>query len=491
METETVISTGCSGLDSVLNGGFSPGYMYFIQGQPGTGKTTLAFQFLLDGVQRQESCMYVGPAGGIKELRKIADSHGWSLDSRFLFQHEIDIALNIEGAKLQIFHPSETELWEAINSIYRSVGQMHPRRIVVDCMAELRFLAQDPLTYRRSMLDMKKRLTEEEATVLFVESGSSADEAQLEAIAHGTIMLERAVHGFGPVRRQLQVTKYRGKKFHGGWHDIDIKTGGVVVFQTLIAAEHRKDYERSLVSSGNEAIDKMLGGGLLRGTNLAILGPSGSGKSTLASQFAVAAARRGERVIVYTFEETTESFIQRSDGIGLGLSEVIQKGHVQLVQIDVATMSPGEFVFRTLQEVEKGDVSMIVIDSINGYINSMPDEKYLIIHLHEILMSFSQMGVTSILTVAQHGVLIAEMQEDLNVTYLADSAILIRFFEMTGEVHRSVSVVKQRMGRHETNIRELDFGEGIAVSEPLRNMHGVLTGLPTFIEDEWKNGKRP
>jgi circadian clock protein KaiC len=477
------VSTGIDGLDEILEGGLAPGRMYLIHGGPGSGKSTLSLQFLIEGIRKGEQCLYIGIAGSGEEISVVAKAHGWNLDPALFNVHEITMSPEaLKRPGMRIFHPSEMELGETIQGILSAVEQVQPRRVVVDSLSELRLLAEDQLRFRREIIALKQSLLTAERTVLLIDYPPvTPDDVQLEALAHGTILLQRMAQNYGPSRRRLQVNKFRAKSFRSGWHDFAIKTGGIEVYPVLVTGEHGRRYERAMISSGKPELDQLLGGGLNKGSSTALIGPAGIGKSTLATQFLAAAAGRGETGALYSFDESIESLLERSEGMGIGIERYVEEGSLTVRQLDVAEVSPGGFISALKAEVENRNVSMIVIDSLNGYLNAMPDEKYLVLQLHELLTYLGQRGVSTIITLAQHGVIGSCVHQQLDISYLADSVILLRFFEFRGEVRRAVSVIKKRRGRHELSIRELTFsGSGISISEPLRNMQGVLSGAPSI-----------
>ncbi|HWI40684.1 MAG TPA: ATPase domain-containing protein [Verrucomicrobiae bacterium] len=478
------MSTGIEGLDEILQGGLSPGRMYLVHGGPGTGKTTLALQFLLEGIRCGEKCLYIGIGGSGEELSAAARAHGWTIEVPSFHVHEITLmGDSLETPKLRVFHRSDLEFGQTIHGILSAVHRISPQRVVVDSLSELRLLAEDQLRLRREIIALKQSLLSADRTILLIDYPPvTPDDVQLEALAHGTVLLERLSQDYGPTRRRLQISKFRAKAFRSGWHDFAIKTGGVEVYPMLATGHHARKYRPDMVSSGKPELDSLLGGGLNKGSSTALIGAAGIGKSTLATQFLLAAAERGENATLYSFDESTESFLERAEGMGLDVASHIEQGLLKVRQLDVAEVSPGEFVTALKSEVEERNVTIIVIDSLNGYLNAMPDEKYLVLQLHELLTYLGQRGVCTIITVAQHGLIGSAMHQQLDISYLADSVMLLRFFEFGGEVRRAVSILKKRRGHHELTIRELTFsGNGISISPPLRNMHGVLTGMPSVI----------
>jgi circadian clock protein KaiC len=475
-------ATGTPGLDQILNGGFTPNRLYLIEGDPGAGKTTLALRYLLEGARHGEAGLYVTLSETKEEINAVAESHGWSLEA----VHVVELVASEEAltpdSQYTMYHPSETELGETTKAVLDEVERVKPRRVVIDSLSELRLLAQNPLRYRRQILALKQFFSGRRCTVLMLDDRSSEDsDLQVRSIAHGVLTLEQLSPEYGAERRRLRVVKLRGKAYKGGYHDFTIVRGGLEVFPRLVAADHHKAFTREQVHSGVGPLDEMLGGGLDRGTSTLILGPAGSGKSSVAIQYAVAAAARGERAAVFAFDESRATMLARSAALGMDLAPHIQSGRVTVQQVDPAEMSPGEFVQTVRRHVEDCDCRLVVIDSLNGYINAMPEERFLTIQLHELLTYLGQKGVTTILVVAQHGLMGSAMQSPVDVSYLADSVILTRYFELKGKVKKALSVVKKRSGAHEDAIRELRIGGGgLHVGKPLENLRGVLTGVPAF-----------
>ena len=475
-------ATGTAGLDHVLGGGFTPNRLYLIEGDPGAGKTTLALCYLLEGAKRGERGMYVTLSETREEINAVAASHGWSLDP----VHIVELVASEESltpdSQYTMYHPSETELGETTRKVLEEVERVKPRRVVFDSLSELRLLAQNPLRYRRQILALKQFFAGRRCTVLLLDDRTSEDtDLQVRSIAHGVLTLEQLSPEYGAERRRLRVVKLRGKAYKGGYHDFTIVKGGLEVFPRLIAADHHQAFMREKVHSGVGPLDQLLGGGLDRGTSTLILGPAGSGKSSVAVQYAVAAAARGERAALFTFDESAGTLLTRSAALGIDLQPQMDAGHIIVQQVDPAELAPGQFIHLVRRQVEQHDCRVVVIDSLNGYLNAMPEERFLVIQLHELLTYLGQKGVTTILVVAQHGLMGTAMQTPVDVSYLADSVILTRYFELKGRVKKAISVVKKRSGAHEETIRELRLGKGgIQVGEPLENLRGVLTGVPTF-----------
>ncbi len=485
-DRDPVVPSGIEGLDDILRGGLPQNCLSLISGAPGTGKTTLAMQFLLHGVAQGERCLYVTLSETQREISKIARSHGWDL-SRIHVKELIPTERNPSAnAQLTVFNPSEIELGETTEAMIRVVDQIRPHRVVLDSLSELRLIAQNALRYRRQVLALKQFFAGHDCTVLLLDDQTGGHEDDhLQSIAHGVVVLEQLAHQYGAERRRLRVGKMRGVAFRGGFHDFTIRRGGLDVFPRLIASEHFTEFVERDVSSGNPALDRLLGGGLPAGTSTLLLGPAGTGKSTIATQFAVATAARGERAAMFMFDENVGTLRSRSRKLGLGVDLSLEQGLISLMQVDPSELSSGQFanlVRRAAQGLDAAGTPArtIVIDSLNGYLNAMPEEKFLTSQMHELLAYLAQRGVVTILTVTQSGTL-GHMNTPVDTTYLADNVILLRFFEAEGSVRRAISVVKKRNGPHERTIRELDMNpQGLQIGEPLTGFHGILTGVPTY-----------
>lgn len=477
------LGTGSDGLDSILEGGFPANRLYLVEGDPGTGKTTLALQFLLEGAEQGESVLYVTLSETKEELKAVSASHGWSLDKLNIYELiPSEESLKAES-QYTIFHPSEVELSETTNAVLAEVERLQPRRVVFDSLSEMRLLARDALRYRRQILALKQYFAGRQCTVLLLDdhTGTGGD-LQVQSIAHGVIELEHLALDYGAERRRLRVVKLRGSKFRGGYHDFMIETGGVAVYPRLVASEHRVDFTRESITSGVAELDALLGGGLDRGTSTLILGPAGSGKSSIAAQFAASAAERGEHAASFLFDEGRDTYLARAAGLGKDMREQVEAGHLTVRQIDPAEMSPGQFAHCVRHSVDHDGARIVVIDSLNGYMQSMPDERFLTIQMHELLTYLNQQGVVTMMVLAQHGFMGVNIGTPVDVSYLADTVLMLRFFEAAGAVRRAISVVKKRTGQHENTIREMRLSsEGIIVGKPLSDFHGVLTGVPTYM----------
>jgi len=475
-------STGIEGLDLILQGGLIPARTYLIEGTPGAGKTTLAMQFLLEGLRRGEKCLYITLSESKMELEASAHAHGWQLGGIEIREYIISEASVARDKELTMFHSSEVELGETMSRILRDIENARPRRVVIDALSELRLLSESILRYRRQLLALKKFFAERECTVLVLDDRSSMErDSHVESIVHGVISLEHELTEYGVDRRRLRVRKMRGRGFQTGLHDYVIRTGGLCIFPRLVAAEHAKAFERRVLPSGIAELDQLLGGGPQTGTSTLLIGPAGSGKTTIAMQYAVAAARRGERVAVYMFDELRGLLLDRLGDIRIDVADVVRSGLMSLRQIDPAEMSPGEFASLVRIDVEQQNASVVIIDSLNGYMNSMPHEQFLGAQLHELLSYLGQRGIATLLVVGQQGIVGGHMTTPVDASYLADSIVLFRFYETMGEVRKAISVTKKRGGAHENTIRELiiDAG-GVRVGEALSQFRGVLTGVPVL-----------
>jgi circadian clock protein KaiC len=477
------IQTGIAGLDVILGGGLTRHRIYLVEGSPGAGKTTLGLQFLLEGVRQGESGLYVTLSETETELRAVAASHGWTLDQLSVFQLISDVGLDPDSEQT-ILHPADVELGETTRGVMAQVAATKPTRVVFDSLSEMRLLAQNPLRYRRQILTLKHFFANLNCTVLLLDDQTSeTGDLQLHSLAHGVIRLEQTVEEFGSQRRKLQVIKMRGIKFRGGVHDFNLDTGGIEVFQRLVASEHHPKIAAGLVSTGSREFDLLLGGGLSVGANTLFIGPSGVGKTTTTIRALLAALDRGEPAAYFLFDEGISTLLARSKALGMDLSRHIDSGLLRLQQVDPAELSPGEFVARIRRDVEIEGVRLIAIDSLNAYMQAMPGEKFLLLQMHELLSYLNQSGVITIIVLGQHG-LVGDVQSDVDLSYLSDTIVLFRFFEAYGEVRKAMSVIKSRTTAHERTIREFRLSDhGLQVGDALVDFEGILSGLPSYRGD--------
>ncbi|NGZ84045.1 ATPase domain-containing protein [Duganella aceris] len=482
--TNDFLSSGVPGLDDVLNGGLTSDRLYLVEGEPGTGKTTLALQFLNEGRARGESTLYITLAETAVELRSVAQSHGWSMDGIHIEEIVPDERALDPDQQYTIFHPSEIELGNTTQRILAAIDKYKPSRVVLDSLSELQLLAESPLRYRRQVLALKQYLTSRSCTTIFLDDRTAlSTDLQVRSVAHAVLTLELADQAYGAERRRLRVVKYRGIAFRGGAHDYKILHGGLHVYPRLVAADSRESARRLQLSSGLAELDALIGGGLEEGTSTLISGPSGTGKSSLSAQFVHAAAARGESSAMFLFEEARSNLLNRCANMGLELNHAIDRKLLTIQQIDPAELSPGEFTHAVMQAVDRG-VKVVVIDSLNGYLNAVPDERFLTIYLHELLTYLGQRGVVSILVGVQAGFL-GSMSSAVDASYLADNVIMLRYFEAAGEVRQAISVFKKRGSVHERTIRRFELsGEGIRVGPVLKDFHGILTGVPSLVAAE-------
>jgi circadian clock protein KaiC len=476
-------STGIEGFDDILAGGFARGRVYLLEGSPGTGKTTIATHFLMEGARNGERGLHITLSETEEELRDSARSHGWELPELVtIFELVPPESLLDEAQQQSLLYSSDLELGETTRRIFEMVEKVRPSRIILDSLSEIRLLAQSSLRYRRQILSLKHYFARSGATVLLLDDLTASNEDKsVHSVAHAVVRLEELSPNYGPERRRLRVLKYRGQKYRGGFHDFAIRTGGIFVFPRLVSSEHRTRFSRDLLKTDSEELNQLLGGGIERGSSALILGPAGTGKSLLALSTAVAAVARGERAAIFVFDEELGLLFDRAKPLGIDLEKLVGEGSLFIEQIDAAELSPGEFTQKARQSVEKNGIRTLIIDSLNGYQAAMPEEQALVLHVHELLQYMNRQGITTLLTVAQHG-LVGDMQSPVDVTYLADTVILLRYFEALGRVRRAISVIKKRTSWHEDMIREFTIGPGgIILGEPLEEFQGVLRGVPTYL----------
>lgn len=476
-------TTGIPGLDVILKGGLIAGKLYLVDGNPGAGKTTLALQYLMEGVRAGERCLYVTLSETADELMAGASSHGWNLDGIEIVEL-ITNERDLDGdGDLTMYHPSEVELTETTRKVLDAVERLKPHRMVFDSLSELRLLAQSSLRYRRQILALKQFFVGRQCTVLLLDDRTAEGaDLQLQSIAHGVVSLNHKAPTYGPSLRQLQVVKFRGSDFRSGLQDFRIHRGGLEVFPRLAAADHGADFPRESVASGVPALDALFGGGLDRGTSTLLIGPPGTGKSTVSLQFAAAAAARGDRAAVFTFEESRNLLLDRCDGLGIGIRAATEAGTVTVRRIDPTELSPGQFAEMVRHAVEVGGARVVVVDSLNGYLNAMPEERALNVQLHELLAYLNNRGVVTFLIAAQAGMMGQNMRAPVDASYLADAVVVFRMYEHEGRVKKAISVLKKRSGRHEESVRQIWFDEaGVHLGEPLLHLRGVFTGVPVEV----------
>jgi circadian clock protein KaiC len=473
--------TGVSGLDDILGGGLPSNHLYLLDGEPGTGKTTLALQFLLEGVAKGERGLYVTLSESAAELNSVALSHGWDLDGIEIFELSKDGELDVEEG-YTIFHPAEVELQETVDEVLKAVERHKPSRVAFDSLSEMRLLAREPLRFRRQILALKQFFNGRDCTVILLDDKTAPEgDLQLHSLAHGVIVLEHVPLEYGSERRRLQVTKVRGIRYRGGFHDFRIRTGGIEVYPRVLHEEPRVNMTGDMLLSGSSPLDALLGGGITCGTSTLITGAAGTGKSVLCTQFARAEINRGKRVLFYLFDERMSTFRLRSAELGMDIETATESGQLRITQVEPTELSPGEFASQVVRAVQADKCALVIIDSINGYMQSMPEERLLPIQIHELLSFLSNKGVTCIMTLVQHGIFGNPVDDAVEVSYLADTVILMRYFEVSGTVRQAVSVVKKRSGDHERTIRECRVQKGgLFVGEPLRDFQGVLTGVPRY-----------
>lgn len=475
-------TTGVAGLDEILHGGLPVNRLYVVEGDPGSGKTTFALQFLREGVRKGQRVLYVTLSETQEELSDVASSHGWTLDGIDMVELNSLSKKLEEDANYTVYHPADVELGETVKRIRAEVERLNPARLALDSVSELKILSQTSVRYRREILGLKQFLVGRKCTTLVLDDLTTQDgEQQLQSIAHGVLRMEREGREYGATRRQMHVVKMRGVQFQDGRHDFIIRAGGLELYPRLSSQDTPFVDHEGTAESGSLQLDTLLGGGLDRGSSTLLIGPAGCGKTTLCSHYLMAALKRGESAVCYQFEESRETFLRRAKGFGMNFEPYLVEGTFQLVQVSIADLSPGEFASQLRRAVEEKHATFVVIDSLNGYLNGMPSERFLLIHMHELLSYLGHKGVVTLLTIAQHGMIGPAMQSPIDVSFLADAVILLRFFEAAGTVRQAISVLKKRRGAHERTLREMKLGSsGMEVGEVLEEFEGVLTGVPRY-----------
>lgn len=482
METSNIARTGVPGLDEILRGGLPKQHLYFIQGDPGAGKTTLSLQFLIEGVRAGEKSMYVTLAASERDLARVARSHGWDLTG--VVVHEQMREPTAAERQTTLFHASEVELGRTVQAILAAIDEAKPERLVIDSLAEIRLLSESTLRYRRQLLTLKQFLRDRNITCIVIDDRSlAARDSEIQGLAEGVIALERDTPVYGATRRRVEVVKLRGVAYRAGYHDFTIANGGLHVFPRLTASQHTARPAPGSISSGVEGVDTLLGGGLDRGSGTIVMGPAGVGKSALMTHFAVTAAAAGDRVAMFIFDENRSTLLTRSASLGLDLQPHLDSGKLSIQQIDPAEMSPGEFAFCVRSTREEDGTSVVIIDSLNGYLNAMPEDRFLSLHLHELLSYLSDQGVATLLVVGQHG-FVGRVTSAIDISYLADTVIVLRYYEDRAELRRAISVLKKRSGPHERTIRDYELtSEGLRVGEPTRKFRGIIAGMQSGGDD--------
>lgn len=473
------VQTGIPELDLILRGGLPRGRIHLLEGAPGTGKTTIALQLLIQAREEGRKGLYITLSENVKELEATALSHGWRLEGFAVFDI-VPVEAQLDRQQ-SVLYPSEVELGETVSLIIDRIEEENPELVVIDTVSELRLLTQDQLSYRRQILALKQFLQGRHCTTLILDDLTQQyGTNELHSLMHSVIVLEQIERSYGAARRRLRIAKMRGAEYQSGWHDFAITRENVLVFPSLIAEEHRSDFEPDTMESGLAALDELMGGGLTHGTTTMLVGPSGVGKSSIALQYVTAAVKRGEHAAYFSFDETFKTLELRSIALGIDIAEAVSQKRVGWQRANPSRLSPGEFVWQVRREVEDRNARIVVIDSLNSYLSTMPEEKALALQMHELLTYLNNKGVVTILILAQQGI-IGDVQNPVDLSFMSDTVVLLRFFEAGGEVRKAISVVKKRTGVHELSIREFRlFPDGMQVGPQLMDFRGVLTGVPEY-----------
>jgi circadian clock protein KaiC len=473
-----IIETGIPELDVILRGGLPKNRLHLIEGAPGTGKTTLGLRFLLDGVDRNLRCLYVTLSETTEELVTTASTHGWNTDGIEFFEL-IPEEAQPERQQTVLF-PTEVEFGKTIEQLTKRIEEFNPDRIIIDSVSELRMLAQDKLQFRLQMTSLKRFLQQRDITVLLLDDLTENDKGDLHSFVHGVLSLGLFERDYGAARRRMRIAKMRGVNFQSGWHDYAIVTGEILVFPSLIAEEHESVVQGIPLLSVFDDLNSVFPQGLDRGTTTMLIGPSGAAKSTIAMSYALAAQRDGESASFFSFDETYETFQRRNESMNLDPTEAMDAERFYWRRMNPSRISPGEFVWQVRRDVEDRNVRVVVIDSINSYLSTMPEEQSLILHLHELLSYLNKRGIVTILVLAQQGV-VGDVENPVDLSFLSDTVILCRFFEAAGTLRRALAIVKRRTGTHTLAIHEYRLSSsGMQVGPELTELRGIFTGVPAY-----------
>ena len=458
------LSTGVPGLDEVLGGGLPGRHVYLVQGEPGTGKTTMSLQFLRAGVEAGERCLFITLSQSRSELEGIARSHGWTMEGIEVV--ELHTAFEADDRQ-SVFYPVDVDIDATRRAVSEAIDRVQPRRLVYDSLIEGRRITRRELSFHREMLSFKQFLQEREIAAYLIDLiPDGVGDLEMRSVAHGIFTLDVVLPTYGQARRRIDVSKMRGTPFYDGYHDLALKEGrGVTVFPRVVPNEVPEAAQSELIRSEVEALDEMLGGGLEGGTVTLMIGQSGTGKSTMSSLYAYSALRRGERVAVFLFEERPETFFRRSEGLGMPLREYAEQGLLELFDFNPNEVSQGQFGQIAQRCANDHDARVVVIDSYTGYLGGLAEPAEAVVQMQLLLKYLSRRGVLTILVVAQRGLLGDGAQTDLDVSFLGDTVILLRMYEVPGDVRRLITVVKKRHGPHEMAVKRLHIsGAGVRIA---------------------------